>query len=257
MYAIHHQPVEVLWQRLRDELRLQGMANLPVHLDWPDPLVPYWRNPRLLLSQTCGYPLVTALPAVQVVGRFHYAAPGCEGSDYRSLLLVRENDRRRTLADFRQSVVACNSLDSHSGYNVLRYMISPLAERGRFFQRVVFTGAHSHSLDAVRDGLADLTSVDCVIFELVNRARPHALKGLRVLCETPSAPGLPLITAAATPHRVVLQLRSALAALVEGPAGAQACSSLLITGFSPAEREDYQIILQMRLMAEQREVMTL
>jgi len=233
------------------------MDNLPQHLDWPDTLVPYWRNPRLLLSQTCGYPLVTALPAVQVVGRFHYAAPGCEGSDYRSLLLVREHDPRRTLADFRQSIVACNSLDSHSGYNVLRYMVSPLAEQGRFFQRVIFTGAHLHSLDAVREGSADLTAVDCVIFEGVKRARPHALKGLRVLCETPPAPGLPLITAAATPQRVVQQLRDALAALTQSSTGARACSPLLITGFSPAEREDYHIIVQMRLAAERLGVITL
>jgi hypothetical protein len=57
---------------------------------------------------------------VQVVGCFHYAAPGCEGFHYRSFLVVREEDRHLTLADFRGRRAVCNSADSQSGYNALR-----------------------------------------------------------------------------------------------------------------------------------------
>lgn len=66
----------------------------------PGDLLAHWRQPTLLLSQTCGYPLVTQLPEVQTVGCFHYAAPGCEGRRYRSLLVVREADSHRMLGDF-------------------------------------------------------------------------------------------------------------------------------------------------------------
>jgi hypothetical protein len=76
-------------------------------------LLTHWRQPALVLSQTCGYPLVTQLPDVQVVC-FHYAARAAKGS-YRSFLVVREEDRHLTLADFRGRRAVCNSADSQSG----------------------------------------------------------------------------------------------------------------------------------------------
>lgn len=88
-----------------------------------------------MLSQTCGYPLVTQLPEVQTVGCFHYAAPGCEGRRYRSLLVVREADSHRMLGDFLGRRAVCNAEHSQSGYNVLRKMVAPLSREGRFFQR--------------------------------------------------------------------------------------------------------------------------
>jgi ABC-type phosphate/phosphonate transport system substrate-binding protein len=100
----------------------------------PADLLSHWRQPDLLLSQTCGYPLVTLLPEVQTVGCFHYSAPGCEGIDYRSLLVARAADNARSLADFRGRRAICNSPDSQSGYNVLLKMVAPLAREGRFFR---------------------------------------------------------------------------------------------------------------------------
>ncbi len=100
----------------------------------PGDLLAHWRQPTLLLSQTCGYPLVTQLPEVQTVGCFHYAAPGCEGRRYRSLLVVREADSHRMLGTFGRRAV-CNAEHSQSGYNVLRKMVAPFSREGRFFQR--------------------------------------------------------------------------------------------------------------------------
>lgn len=88
---------------------------------WPESdLLNHWQQPALILSQTCGYPLVTQLPEVQVVGCFHYTAAGCEGSHYRSFLVTRSEDRPLTLADFRGRRAVCNSPDSQSGYHALR-----------------------------------------------------------------------------------------------------------------------------------------
>ncbi len=101
MYAIHRQQTQALWQAVQSLLAERGvMVAGDPPADDPEDLLAHWRQPRLLLSQTCGYPLVTQLPEVQTVGCFHYAAPGCEGRRYRSLLVVREADSHRMLADF-------------------------------------------------------------------------------------------------------------------------------------------------------------
>jgi len=81
MYAIHRQQTQALWQAVQSLLDERGVmvAGDPPAAD-PGDLLAHWRQPTLLLSQTCGYPLVTQLPEVQTVVCFHYAAPGCEGA---------------------------------------------------------------------------------------------------------------------------------------------------------------------------------
>lgn len=120
MYAVNDEDTQALWRAVRQLLAARGVVDEDtLSYQVPEDLLIHWRHPALLLSQTCGYPLMTRLPAAQTVGCFHYSAPGCEGRNYRSLLVVRETESRQTLADFRGRRVACNSPDSQSGYNVL------------------------------------------------------------------------------------------------------------------------------------------
>lgn len=81
MYAIHRQQTQALWQTVQSLLDERGVmvAGDPPAAD-PGDLLAHWRQPTLLLSQTCGYPLVTQLPEVQTVGCFHYAAPVAKGA---------------------------------------------------------------------------------------------------------------------------------------------------------------------------------
>lgn len=120
MYAVDRADTRALWLAVKGLLAARGVPVEDVP-GWPESdLLTHWQQPGLILSQACGYPLVTQLPDVQVVGCFHYAAPGCEGFHYRSFLVVREEDRHLTLADFRGRRAVCNSADSQSGYNALR-----------------------------------------------------------------------------------------------------------------------------------------
>ena len=156
MYAIHRQQTQALWQAVQSLLAERGVmvAGDPPAAD-PGDLLAHWRQPTLLLSQTCGYPLVTQLPEVQTVGCFHYAAPGCEGRRYRSLLVVREADSHRMLGDFLGRRAVCNAEHSQSGYNVLRKMVAPLSREGRFFSAVMFSGSHRQSLRELQQENAD------------------------------------------------------------------------------------------------------
>ncbi len=152
MYAVDRADTRALWLAVKGLLAARGV---PVE-DVPDgpesDLLTHWRQPGLVLSQACGYPLVTQLPDVQVVGCFHYAAPGCEGFDYRSFLVVREEDRHLTLADFRGRRAVCNSADSQSGYNALRKKVAPLVAQEPFFAQTSFSGSHRQSLIDVKRG---------------------------------------------------------------------------------------------------------
>lgn len=244
MYSLHRPDTDAFLQAISERLAARGMSASVV---WPqEPLLSHWQRDTLLLGQTCGFPLVTQLPDVQTVGCFHYAAPGCDGYRYRSLLVTRRENARQTLADFRGRVVACNSVDSQSGYNALRIMVAPLAERGAFFSSVVLSGSHRQSLVAIAQDKADIAAIDCVTWALLQRHEPALLAGLVVIGLSPLAPGLPLISAKQTPTHTLVQLREVLSELVSDPRYRARCDALLITGFSPIAREAYSPLLAWR-----------
>ncbi|WP_312212901.1 PhnD/SsuA/transferrin family substrate-binding protein [Pseudescherichia sp.] len=241
MYDLYRPDSEALIQAVQDLLAARGVAVTPV---WPqEDLLTHWQSDDLLLSQACGYPLVTRLTEVQTVGCFHYSAPGCEGIRYRSLLVVRQSDRHKTLADFRGSRAVCNAPDSQSGYNVFMQMVAPLAQSGNFFNDVIFSGSHRQSLVEIGEGRADIAAIDCVTFALLQRHAPQLISELAVIGASPAAPGLPLITARNTPPSRIALLRDALRQLVSDPTYRTLCAALFISGFSDVSRQDYAPIL--------------
>jgi len=246
MYAVVRDDVEQFWLAFSRQLASLSHDVFPTDLSWPEDRLTHWQHPDLLLSQTCGFPLVEFLPNVQLVGTFSYDAPGCTGPYYRSFLLARHEDRQASLADFRGRTLAFNSTDSQSGYNSLRALIAPLADNGRFFADARETGAHRHSLSFVRQGQADIAAIDCVTLELLRRYEPEALTGLSIVGETAAAPGLPLITSASTSPDTLNLLRLALLETLADPRNDALCERLLLKDFSVLPREEYQVIERMR-----------
>ena len=212
---------DALWAELRSALRAAGVAGVPDALDRSRPLAAVWRDPALLLGQTCGYPLVTALTgAVQVVATPIYAFPGCAGPMHRSFVLVQADDPASALAAFRGRRCALNGRESNTGMNLLRALVAPLAQGRPFFASVIETGSHLGSIEALRAGRADVAAVDCVTYGLTERDRPALLRGLRVLAETAATPCLPFITSTGTSPADLSALRLALERAARGPAAA-------------------------------------
>jgi ABC-type phosphate/phosphonate transport system substrate-binding protein len=229
---------DALWQGLAAAFRRQGMAEVPARL-WRGPRPEsLWLDPRLLLSQTCGYPLTRTLAGrVRLVATPCYAVPGCTGSRYRSAMLVRADAPIERLDQLRGARCAISRPDSHSGMNALRALVAPLAQDGRFFGQVVVSGA------------VDVAAVDCVSHALIARYRPAALAGTRILGWTAAAPGLPLITAGTAGERLVERLRAGLGAALADPALAGAREALFLAGIEVLPPAAYRRIVAFERLA--------
>lgn len=254
MYFPPHAALQAFWvalaQRLRADPASAGMA-IPTELSQPADCHAQWLQPDLLLSQACGYPLVTQLAGrVQLVGTFAYSAPGVNGITCRSQLLCRAADPRSTLADFGASTLAFNDTISQSGYNALRALVASTTTAPRpFFAAAIQTGAHYRSIEAVRSGQADMAALDAVSWALWQQAHPAQAQELRVFDQTQAYPGLPLITALKTPAPLLDALRRALLALATEPAHAAVRAPLLISGFEATTLADYQRCLDLQEQA--------
>ena len=202
-----------LLARQRDQLQLSVVEPAGT----VEALHKFWRRPDLLLSQTCGYPLVQGLRRhVRIIGTPRFDAPGCDGASYTSAIVVRANDGPATLAACRGLRVAYNDEGSHSGMNALRYAVAQLARDGRFFSGTVRTGSHLASLDAVANGAADVAAIDCVTLAFARDHLPERLVALRQIGSTEAAPGLPLVSSRHAAPALSARVGAALAQVLSG-----------------------------------------
>lgn len=155
-------------------------------------LAEIWRDPDLLLSQTCGMPFRTGLHRdVTLVGTPDYGLSGCPPGYYNSVFVVHINNKAAQLSDLEGKTLAYNDPGSHSGW------AAPMTHAHReniSFGRNIATGSHQNSARAVAEGNADIAAIDALTWHMIKNYDGFA-KNLRVLTTTPPTPTLPFITA--------------------------------------------------------------
>lgn len=207
------------WAAIRDALRARGV-------DAPETLTrvtgdpsALWRDPALLLAQTCWGPMGLGLADhVQVVGQPDYSVyEGGEGELYSSAIVMRREGGVHAPADGRALVpldllrgrrFAYNGADSMSGILALARDLEAQGESLAIFPRRIETGGHRASIRAVATGRSDVAAIDCKSWALARRFEPAAAE-LRVVGWTARRKGLPFITAQAMPPETVAALREA------------------------------------------------
>lgn len=175
------------WQAIREALG-EGPDELTRDRD----LWEVWQSPKLLLSQTCGYPYRARLHGkVSLVGTPDNGQPGCGPGEYNSVFVVRANDPRDKLRDFTDARFAFNEPLSQSGWAAPQ---NAAHAEGFAFTNVMQTGAHDQSARAVAENRADIAALDSLTWQMIQRHDVIAV-GLKELGRTRPTPTLPYITA--------------------------------------------------------------
>ena len=229
-----------LWHQIAIALRALGAEGVPEVLDCRADYESQWQRHDLLLGQACGYDVYCANDHdLQVVGVPVYLMPGCEGTRYRSFVIVREGAEYAGIEDLRGARCVINSPRSHSGMNVLQALVAPLAEQGRFFGDVQISGAHERSLERIRLGEADVAAIDCITYGLLQRHRPEALARTRIVHRTQALTAPPYVTSSNTSPELVSMLLRAIASGIAALSDADR-SDLGLAGVEAASLDDYE-----------------
>ena len=244
------QATDAWWSGIARHMRALGLGDVPDILTRAVDAEALWRDPAVLLTQTCGYPLMTELAdCLRPVAVPIYRCDGCRGATYSSVLIVRTDAPLHRLEDARGKTVAANNRNSHSGMNTLRHSVAPLATSGRFFSHVLWTGGHALSAQAVADGQADIAAIDAVTWALLSREWPTLTRHLRVIGHTDYAPSLPYATRIDAPEDVRGVVFQAIEAAAADPSLSAVREALLIDGFAPADFAAYQTMLDWKAEA--------
>ncbi len=234
------------WRGLARAFRREGIVDVPDELwrgaNYRDP----WTRHDLLLSQTCGYPLIHELRGkATLVATPCYSAPGCNRANYCSVVVVHIDSDASEVSELRGTRCAINSHHSQSGHNALRALIAPISSGKRFFRDVITSGSHLNSLGMVSEDEADAAAIDCVTYALFSRHRPHVIERTRPLCLTPSAPALPYITRCPAKHDLLERLRNGLEAACHDPELAESREILMLQDFCVLPISEYERIPEM------------
>jgi ABC-type phosphate/phosphonate transport system substrate-binding protein len=179
------------WALIRKHLTAVGIPS-PETLSQDAEEFFVWNHSELVLSQTCGMPYRTWLhDKVQLVGTPDFGLADCPAGYYRSAIIVRADDTRTQVTDFKDAVFAYNQTFSQSGFAAPFWHLKP---SGFWFENRLHTEQHRQSAQAVATGRADIASIDAVTWRDIEIYEPFA-RTLRVLEWTKPTPGLPLITA--------------------------------------------------------------
>jgi len=229
------QATDRLWTSIRDNFSKAGI-DAPASLDRTSPPAETWLSPKLLISQTCGLPLVADLSdKVKVLGSFAYQGIEPAGS-YHSVIIAQENNNESSVRlEGKHAVI--NGDDSYSGCLALKCFVADNGSGESPFASVLVSGGHRASLCAVASGNADIAAIDCVSWYLANQCE-SAVRNLKVIGHTQSRPGLPLITCGDTSAQEISVLRDALAKAVDD-VDEKSRTMLGIRGFVPLDDKDY------------------
>lgn len=236
--------VDAWWRGLARAFRNCGVEGVPEMLTRPRRPSRAWRDPALLFSQTCGYPFMHRhRHHLRLLATPCYAATGCEGPRYSSLILVRESDPVAGFPALAGAHFAVNGLDSWSGWHALRREVAALGGSPEaFLARRTVCGAHRSSVAAVREGRARACAVDAVTWWLLCRHEPELTGGLRILERTRLAPGLPYVTSRRTPAAVRAAMRRGLRRAMADPALGPVREALGIRGLASLRESDYALM---------------
>jgi ABC-type phosphate/phosphonate transport system substrate-binding protein len=240
------QATDAWWAGLARHLRDEGFDAPDMLTRGGDSATTQWRRPDLVLSQTCGYPLMHDFKdRLEVLATPAYGVEGCSGPLYSSAIVVRSDAGISRLEDLKGATAAYNALDSLSGHLAIKCVFAPLSSDGRFFGRIVKSGGHLNSMQLVGEHKADVAAIDCVTYALAQRYRPDLTAGLAVIAHGPAAPGLPYVTAAGRPPDEVAGFKRALAAAAADPALAGARDVLFIAGLEFLPPDAYHSVLDL------------
>lgn len=218
------------WRALSVKLTNRGIE-CPSELSRNDDEA-YWLNDNLLLGQTCGYPLATALKGkVTYMATPVYDVEGCKGPYYSSAIIVRKNNGVN-VGTLEQSRFAFNGPTSLSGYRCVRTLFG---EPEQVFKSTFKSGSHRASAKAVASGEADIAAIDAVCWQLLQIHDSEIANQLEVKQWTAMQPSLPFITSLNTSKDDQHQIQKAL--LKSGP-----CPALFIKGFELVDMAEYDAL---------------
>lgn len=200
-------------------------------------------NPKAV-GWTCGAPYVQDS---QLDGQKIVAVPLFNNKpSYHSLILAHRDRSEKTLADFKDGVLAYSDPRSNSGFLSPRYALFKQGiDINKHFRLLLNTNSHEGSIKALINNLADVAAVDEYIWHSYQEAHPEANKILHEIERMGPFPFTPIVTGSKVSASDINKLSSALLNMKNKAAGKKLLAEFHLDGFVAKKPAFYQPIKNM------------
>lgn len=225
---------------------LQGKLGMPVEFVQRDryrETMDLLHLGKLDFAWLCDYPFVFLKDLVRLL-----VVPLNQGRPYyRSLLLVgAEDSKRNSMADLAGSVFAYADPYSNTGYLAPRYRIRELGrDPSLFFRHTYFTWSHRKVVEAVAKGFADGGAVDSFVWETLEKIRPEATRGTRIIERSPEYGFPPIAAHRDVPADIFAKMQRVLVEMPQDATGKLLLDRLNLDGFVVGDRRMYDSVAKM------------
>jgi phosphonate transport system substrate-binding protein len=204
----------------------------------------------------CGLPYVQKIDRagtpIELLAAPVMSSPRYQGKPiYFSDVIVRRESSFQSFEDLRGRRWAYNEPNSHSGYNLTRYMLAQMGELDGFFGEVVEAGSHQAALEMLQEEKIDGTAIDSTVLEIALKNRPEIAEQIRTIATWGPSPIPPWVIHERVPAKMRDKIRSVLLGMESDVEGKALLADLGMKRFTRVSDADYDSIREMAQKAQQ------
>ena len=164
-----------------------------------------------------------------------------EGLSYRCLFIVPKRSPARSVGDLQGQTMAFTDPESNTGCLVPRAMLMKQGyDPQKFFAKIIFTGSHDRSVQAVAGGMVDVAGVDSLVFDSMVSKDPGLSDKVRVMWKSEAFGPPPMVVPRGLEPGLKSALRKALLSLHKMKECREALADIGIERFVVPREEDYE-----------------
>lgn len=202
------------------------------------------RNNPKAVGWTCGAPYVQDSESS---GQQLVAVPLFDDKPvYHSLIMTRRERSEKTLAGFKDGVLAYSDPRSNSGFLSPKYALYKQGlDIEKHFRLLLKTGNHEGSINAVIHRLADVAAVDEYVWVAYLKKHPEANRQLQVIERMGPFPFTPIVAGNEVSASDIDKLSSTLLKMKDDSEGQKLLAEFYLDGFVEKTPDFYQPIKDM------------
>ena len=186
----------------------------------------------------CTGPYVYALPSgkIKLLARPEFV----NGHKYHSVIIAPKGSSIISIKDLHGTVLGFSDPESFSGCMVPYVMFNESGyDIDTFFDKIIFTGSHDHSIHAVERGIVSAAAVHSVVLESAKREDPSLMDRIKIIWSSETFGPPPIIVSSDLDENLTELLRESFFNMDKDENGREILSAIGIERFLPADENDY------------------
>lgn len=161
---------------------------------------------------------------------------------YQCLFVVGKNSNINDISDLKGKSFAFTDPESNTGCIVPSWFVTKQGEDPKtYFSKIIYTGTHDRSLDAVARGLVDGAGVDSLIYHSFIENHPETKDSLRVIWKSECFGAPPVVVPIGLPEIMKKQFREIFLSMSQSVQGREILDGIGVERFRYPQPDEYNL----------------